>query len=618
MKKNVLLMATALIVSVSANAQLQRPAKVQMQRPAKVKMLSTENTQLQGKRVQASQRVMEKKAAPMQMMTKGKTAKAKAPMKSWANSMYYWRPTGTFYNTFENDSKSYCYMVFPNFTDVTYINVSSTDKIADTQWLIGETVVEGDENYDLPEFYAIPSGRLNYPPTLQYGQATFTIGEDFNFTQVGVISTDEVMEMTKWDTEQGKTYTGYSDGSYGFGTGVRGFDFDDDGIDEEVFSDGIVEIFDKPASPFYFTGLTLPIISNQLTREEAFPDDKELSVKIVRVEYDAEGNADLTDDVLTEMTVTPDNFSYYNTFSSNDGSYGFLDIQSMEIDDFGGESPAPIIIDDAFAVVIDGWGQEGMDIGLFFGDAAEATYDWVMMKPTFEKYYDVATGEYKGMLRAYGQSQGTPYCYNAWILLNGMFDVAYIEKDYQEFVAPIEGGIIETEATFYEDDDDPSTAYHDNAISVYCSLPLFSTEEGMEDELNYYLTSVGEEEEWPEWLKWTAATDQYHADYMLNLVQLTADPLPEGVEGRSFSFQIVSDRGAASQIITVKQGTVVEPTIKGDVNGDGQVTGADIQAIINIMAGTSPKTTAADVNGDGQVTGADIQAVINIMAGLNV
>lgn len=617
MKKNLLLMATALFVSVSASAQLQRPEKIQMQRPAKVMMQSTESAQLQGKKVLASQRVVEKKTAPMQMMAKAaKTAKAMGPMKSWANSMYYWRPMGTFYNTGTYQSNSYCYLVYPNFTDVTYYNASSEDKIADTQWLYGETEVEGDENNNLPEFYAISSGKLFYLPTLKYGQATFTIGEDYNYNQVGVISTDEVMEMTKWDTEQGGTYTGYSTGEYGFGTGVRGFDFDDDGTPEQVFSDGIVEYFDKPARPLYFTGLTLPVISNKLTREEAFPDGMELKVQIVRAEYDEKGYPYLTDDVLTEMTVTPDNFTNYFTFQDNDGSYGFLDIQSMEIDVFGGETPAPIIIEDAFAVVIDGWGQEGMDLGLFFGDAAEATYDWEFMSPTFEKYYDVETGEYKGMLRAYGKTEGgTPYCYNAWILLNGMFDVAYVDKDHQAFVAPIEGGIIETEAIFYEDEDDPSTAFHDNAINVYCSLPLYSTEEGMEDELNYYLLSANEEEEWPEWLKWTGASDDYYANYMVNLFQLTADALPEGMEGRSFSFRIVSDHGAKSEIITVVQGTVVEPTIKGDVNGDGAVTGADIQAIMNVMAGTAERTPAADVNGDGEVTGADIQAVINIMVG---
>ena len=106
--------------------------------------------------------------------------------------------------------------------------------------------------------------------------------KDFNFTQVGVISTDEVMEMTKWDTEQGNTYTGYDTGEYGFGTGITAFDFDDDGVKEQAYSDGIIEIFDKPARPFYFTGLTLPVISNQLTAKRLSPTARNSRCKLSR------------------------------------------------------------------------------------------------------------------------------------------------------------------------------------------------------------------------------------------------------------------------------------------------------------------------------------------------
>lgn len=51
----------------------------------------------------------------------------------------------------------------------------------------------------------------------------------------------------------------------------------------------------------------------------------------------------------------------------------------------------------------------------------------------------------------------------------------------------------------------------------------------------------------------------------------------------------------------------------GDVNGDGRVNVADIQAISNIIAADS-KDKVADVNGDGRINVADIQAVCNIIA----
>ena len=55
-------------------------------------------------------------------------------------------------------------------------------------------------------------------------------------------------------------------------------------------------------------------------------------------------------------------------------------------------------------------------------------------------------------------------------------------------------------------------------------------------------------------------------------------------------------------------------SIRGDVNGDGDVTIADAVAVLNAMAGgTVPGN--ADVNGDKDVTIADFVAVLNIMAG---
>ena len=60
------------------------------------------------------------------------------------------------------------------------------------------------------------------------------------------------------------------------------------------------------------------------------------------------------------------------------------------------------------------------------------------------------------------------------------------------------------------------------------------------------------------------------------------------------------------------------PTLKGDVNADGQVGIGDIVAITNIMAGIendAAMKARADVNGDNEVGIGDIVAITNIMAG---
>ena len=57
---------------------------------------------------------------------------------------------------------------------------------------------------------------------------------------------------------------------------------------------------------------------------------------------------------------------------------------------------------------------------------------------------------------------------------------------------------------------------------------------------------------------------------------------------------------------------VYRETSLGDVNGDGEITIADVNVIIEaILRGTF--STAADVNNDGEVTIADVNVVINII-----
>ena len=57
-----------------------------------------------------------------------------------------------------------------------------------------------------------------------------------------------------------------------------------------------------------------------------------------------------------------------------------------------------------------------------------------------------------------------------------------------------------------------------------------------------------------------------------------------------------------------------DSTIKGDVNGDGVVDGADIQEVINTIL-SGEYVANADVNEDQVVDGADIQEVINVILG---
>ena len=50
---------------------------------------------------------------------------------------------------------------------------------------------------------------------------------------------------------------------------------------------------------------------------------------------------------------------------------------------------------------------------------------------------------------------------------------------------------------------------------------------------------------------------------------------------------------------------------QGDLNGDGQVNGTDLVALVSIVLEQQSGNNAADVNGDGQVNGTDLVALVN-------
>lgn len=58
-----------------------------------------------------------------------------------------------------------------------------------------------------------------------------------------------------------------------------------------------------------------------------------------------------------------------------------------------------------------------------------------------------------------------------------------------------------------------------------------------------------------------------------------------------------------------------QPGKPGDINGDGTVDIADVNAVINIMLGKASYVSAGDINADGTIDISDVNAVINLMLG---
>lgn len=107
--------------------------------------------------------------------------------------------------------------------------------------------------------------------------------------------------------------------------------------------------------------------------------------------------------------------------------------------------------------------------------------------------------------------------------------------------------------------------------------------------------------------------------YSENKISLTSN-------GHGATIEKSYDEETAKLTVTVKGEDISENTDnfhtytiqfakKGDVNGDGDVTIADVTALVNIILGKAEKNAVANVNGDDDVTIADVTALVNIILG---
>ena len=117
--------------------------------------------------------------------------------------------------------------------------------------------------------------------------------------------------------------------------------------------------------------------------------------------------------------------------------------------------------------------------------------------------------------------------------------------------------------------------------------------------------------------------------YMTFLLSSSQNTLIEGTDGVIFSFvvkatvpvkpsaikledlRIAATTGTSAELDDVVIGITVNGA-EGDVNYDGEVNVADIQAVITAMKSGSTEPVF-DVNGDGEINVADIQKIITIM-----
>ena len=534
--KKVLLMTVAMMtMSVAANAQ--ETAKLDNRDGVKVAQMAP--------------------VAAMPCDVQFNAAATKTSRRTIADGVSYGRPYGSFYISGTSSNK-YLYLYIPPIKEVTYKNYA-TDK-ANAKWQYGSstlTDIEGDENNDLTEVWPqVDRGYINssYIPTLSVGGVSYKYADELTPSRVSLINGDSILTVSQVN-RLGGYYYGFSDASI-FGTGDRNISVD--GATVACKRKNIVECFAKPIVPFCLSSFDFPVVSwnDKITETtppvatDFIPEGKQVTLKIIKMTEDGY----FTNEVMAEVPITSADIE---TGTADDVikagvGYGFVSVSRTTQDDFGTDILDPIVIDYPFAVVLDGFDQEGVNFSLYMVNVEATERDWYELEGGVEgtlcQYVRKDNGEQLSgyyYVQTYPSSSQYKRQYNALIYLTGMYDYAeLVDEVYAKMTAPVEGGVIYAE---YEED---GQTVQDPSVQYYTICTRLSDWEGLEGTENYYFKDL------PDWLTVTGYDDSYFEKYNATIAQITAEPLPSGVQGRSAEIHLVSDKGADAGAITVVQGSI--------------------------------------------------------------
>ncbi len=95
-------------------------------------------------------------------------------------------------------------------------------------------------------------------------------------------------------------------------------------------------------------------------------------------------------------------------------------------------------------------------------------------------------------------------------------------------------------------------------------------------------------------------------------IQVTYTPTTLGQHQAKILF---SEGGMTSTIGVDLQARCVEPTLNGDINGDGKIDISDLNIVVNILLGNEPEDIDfdPDINNDGTVDISDLNQLINLI-----
>jgi len=617
MKKFLLLTAALMVLGTSGNAQVRRSDS--KSKPAIP----------QRETYQPVPQMQE-----MQMRTPG-TPVAKAPKKANYVDAYYYRPAGAFTgNIVVQDGASaglyYAPYVFTTpYVDYTFHGFAEgASDAAEVYWdyqywtnngQVWDATEGSLENLDLTVSYGYEVDSV--PILTVYDGSTFdqfflhgykmsgtssapVIDATYCSMICAVPDIEAVWEQDILKSAKNFCYGGlngdqrypmtYYSGATAYGKNENGWWFGKNGSG----IDGIAQVYEKP---------TFPYLLNQVVIDCAVLDvaaDVDMTCKIYKLDQ-VPAYSDTSCITMQEVpgeliatgraTVTP-------TTNETTGGLVFFTLYGEED---GLEFEITPTIDCAIMVVIDGYNDD---------EQANLTDFSVMICSDTD--VDEGFGETAYLLYPEKDEDGNLTGSHFWAGLNNFFSIGQMKTGFTIFLStnnpfltfnyttedgvylfPAEGGVMEKEVY----NDGAGNVITTKSIEFYAWTP--SADEG------WTLTCDGGDV--PEWLT-IELTDGEEDGEFSNVVNalVTADALPAGVAYREATVRF--EFPGAYLDYTFKQGDESQSRKTGDVNGDGEVTIADVNAVIDfILSGEYDQY--ADVNGDGEVTIADVNAVIDII-----
>lgn len=465
--------------------------------------------------------------------------------KTLANGVWYARPKGALTRSFTRyDEESgqttpgggYSLYNAPLLStpvgrDIIFPNMCK-DKAA-AQWGFNNNYFGEESLYDENNDGVRGSGKRGgsfYIPQVKVGEEIFFWGEEAYTSNS--ITTDDIVALSYEEKGANNSmYTGFTDG-YAFGTVKTAFDFDKDGTAEENDQYAVEASYPAPPAPISFDFAFAPA----LTHTQFFTGDQKITLTIYN---------DLTNKIVWQAQAGAGDFTGGTTAFTDGGEYGMLKFQKMEKDEDGGEYTVNCTIDFPYTVVIEGYAQEGVDLG--FRMVKRTTYE-AQDAPKMYRYYQNKEGKSVGSLSWTSNTYGLPLAFH------GLYDVIDIDTAY---VTSSGLNMKDMNVMMFSNDGQETACGTGDATYPLIQLSTQMAWYDAEMNENYFM-------ELPEWV--TAA--EYEIDtegYCYGYLGFKAEPLPATIAGRGTKVYVESFMGGKSnQPIYFLQGNYTKEQVDKD------------------------------------------------------